>query len=61
MAKTPIYTKKAIANYREKFDFVQVRLNKGEKERIEKIIFPQKLNDYIITLIYNDLEEKKLI
>ena len=36
MAKTPEYTKRAINKYREKFDFFQVKLPKGTKEKIEK-------------------------
>lgn len=59
MGKTAEYTKRAVDNYRKNFDFVQVRLDKGEKERIERIISPQKMNEYIKQLIYADLEKKK--
>lgn len=33
MARTADYTRKAINNYRSKFDLVQIRLPKGTKER----------------------------
>ena len=59
MGKTADYTKRAVDNYRKNFDFVQLRLDKGEKERIEKIIAPQKMNDYIKQLVYDDLEKRE--
>lgn len=36
MAKTPEYTKKAISNYRSKYDLAQIRLPKGTRERADK-------------------------
>ena len=33
MAKTPEYTKKAVSNYRSKYDLAQIRLPKGTKDR----------------------------
>lgn len=33
MARTADYTRKAINNYRSKFDLVQIRLPKGTKDR----------------------------
>ena len=35
MGKTPEYTKKAIESYRKNFDFVQLRLPAGTRERME--------------------------
>ena len=37
MGKTPEYTKRAAKKYRDKFDILQVRLDKGTKERIRSI------------------------
>lgn len=59
MAKTAVYTKKAVDAYRAKFDFIQVRLDKGEKERIEKIIAPEKIGEYAKKLIYESLEREE--
>lgn len=36
MARTADYTRKAINNYRSKFDLVQIRLPKGTKDRAEE-------------------------
>lgn len=36
MAKTPEYTKKAVSNYRSKYDLAQIRLPKGTRDRAEK-------------------------
>ena len=33
MGKTPEYTKRAIDNYKSKFDLVQIRLPKGKKKK----------------------------
>ena len=54
MGKTPEYTKKAVDNYRSKFDFVQIRLPKGTKERLAE---KGNINDYINKLIMQDLEK----
>ena len=47
MGKTPEYTKRAAKKYRDKFDIIQLRLEKGMKERIKKISDGQSVNDYI--------------
>lgn len=36
MAKTPEYTKKAVSNYRSKYDLAQIRLPKGTRDRADK-------------------------
>lgn len=36
MAKTPEYTKKAVRNYRSKYDLAQIRLPKGTRDRADK-------------------------
>lgn len=56
MGKTPEYTKKAIDNYREKFDFIQVRFPKGTKERI-KSTETESVNSYIIKCVLDSLEK----
>lgn len=55
MAKTPEYTKKAVDNYRSKFDFVQIRLPKGTKEKLKD---KGNINNYINNLIMQDLNNK---
>ena len=53
MGKTPEYTKKAINNYREKFDFIQVRFPKGTKERLKDV---GNINNYIVKCVLNSLD-----
>ena len=56
MAKTPEYTKRAIDNYRNQFDMVQIRLPKGTKERI-KDLTGESCNAYISKLVMESLEK----
>lgn len=56
---TPDYTKKAVANYRNKFDIQQLRLPKGTKERITAKYGNISVNDYIVNLVLNDLGEEQ--
>lgn len=55
MGKTPEYTKKAVNNYRDKFDFIQVRFPKGTRERLAD---KGNINDYISGLVLADLVEE---
>ena len=55
MTGTPEYTKRAVNNYRNKFDVIQLRMPKGTRERIEAKT-SETLNVYINRLIKNDLE-----
>lgn len=55
MAATPEYTKRAVDKYRNKFDLIQLRLEKGTKEKILELT-GEKCNDYISRLVYQDLE-----
>ncbi len=57
MAKTPEYTRRAVENYRNKFDLIQVRLPKGTKERIANA--GEVANDYITSLVLADLERRE--
>ena len=54
MGKTPEYTKKAINNYREKFDFIQVRFPKGTKERLKDV---GNINNYIVKCVLDALDD----
>lgn len=56
MGKTPEYTKKAVNNYRDKFDFIQVRFPKGTRERLEG---KGNVNDYICGLVLSNLGEEQ--
>lgn len=53
MSKTPEYTKKAINNYREKFDFIQVRFPKGTKEKLKGV---GNINNYIVKCVLDALD-----
>ena len=57
MAKTPEYTRRAVENYRNKFDLIQVRLPKGTRERIANA--GEVPNDYITALVLADLERRE--
>lgn len=57
MGKTPEYTKKAVNNYRDKFDFIQVRFPKGTRERLSD---KGNINDYICSLVLADLEGEQV-
>lgn len=48
---------RAVENYRNKFDLIQVRLPKGTKERI--INAGEVANDYISSLVLADLERRE--
>lgn len=58
MKNTPEYTKKAVKNYREKFDVVQLRLPKGKKEDIEKIADGKSVHDFIVDCILNAIKNE---
>lgn len=56
---TPEYTKRAVNNYRNKFDIVNIRLPKGTKDKIKQYIKELTVNEYIVELVLMDLEEKE--
>lgn len=55
MSKTPEYTKKAVNNYRSKFDLIQIRLPKGTKDRIQAAGH-KSTNDYIVSCVLSALD-----
>lgn len=59
MAKTPEYTKKAVSNYRSKYDLAQIRLPKGTRDRAYKNNV--SINDIAVSAIlaYLDALERK--
>lgn len=60
MSKTPDYTKKAVSNYRNKFDLVQVRFPKGTKEQL-KTAGIANINEFIVNCVLetiNRVEEQ---
>ncbi len=56
MGKTPEYTKKAINNYRDKFDFIQIRFPKGTRQRLEAAEI-ENINDYVVDCVLKSLGE----
>lgn len=54
MGKTPEYTKKAINNYRDKFDFIQIRFPKGTRQRLEADEIGN-INDYVVDCVLKSL------
>lgn len=54
MANTPEYTRKAVDNYRKKFDIMQLRLPKGTRDRIEKQA--EKAHDFVVDCVLAELE-----
>lgn len=53
---TPEYIKRANNNYNSKFDIIQIKFEKGTKERI-KAITQESYNDYIKRIVYADLDK----
>lgn len=49
MARTADYTRKAINNYRSKFDLVQIRLPKGTKDRAVELDI--NINDIAVSAV----------
>lgn len=55
MAKTAVYTRRAVDKYRDKYDFIQVKLDKGSKDYLKQTLggvsvtafCSQIVNDYI--------------
>ena len=56
--KTPSYVRNAQNRYNAKFDIIQVKLDKGTKERIRSIT-EESYNEYIKRLVMDDLERKE--
>lgn len=56
MPKTPEYTKRAVNNYREKFDFIQVRFPKGTKEKLEEV---GDKNSFIVNCVLSALDKSE--
>ena len=56
--KTPSYVRNAQNRYNAKFDIIQVKLDKGTKERIRSIT-AESYNEYIKRLVMDDLERKE--
>lgn len=55
MAKTPEYTKKAVSNYRSKYDLAQIRLPKGTRERADKNNI--SINDIAVSAVLAYLDD----
>lgn len=58
MTPTPEYTKRAVNNYRSKFDVIQLRMPKGTRERIEAKT-SETINVYVNRLIAEDLDQQE--
>lgn len=56
MASTPEYTRKAVDNYRKKFDVMQLRLPKGTKEIIDSKVGKTNAHNFIVECVLNALE-----
>ena len=54
MGKTPDYVKKAVNNYRDKFDIIQIRFPKGTKDRIIAS-GAKNVNDYVVRCVLDAL------
>ena len=57
MARTADYTRKAINNYRSKFDLVQIRLPRGTKDRAAEADI--NINDIAVSAAYLDTLESQ--
>lgn len=54
MTDTPDYTRKAVDNYRKKFDMMQLRLPKGTKNRIEK--HSSNVHEFVFSCVMKELD-----
>ena len=54
MTNTPDYTRKAVDNYRKKFDMMQLRLPKGTKNRIEK--HSGNVHEFVFSCVMKELD-----
>lgn len=57
MGKTPKYVKKAVNNYRQKFDIIQVRFPKGTRDKLRNI---GNINDFIVKCVTDVLESEDM-
>ena len=53
MTNTPDYTRKAVDNYRKKFDMIQLRLPKGTKNLIEKHY--GNVHEFVVSCVMKEL------
>ena len=56
MTETASYTRRAIKNYQNKFDYVNVRLDAGTKDRIKAVAQGRSMSEYISDIVYKALE-----
>lgn len=56
MASTPEYTRKAVDNYRKKFDVMQLRLPKGTKEIIDSKVGKTNAHGFVVECVLKALE-----
>lgn len=56
MASTPEYTRKAVDNYRKKFDVMQLRLPKGTKEVIDSKAGKANAHSFVVECVLKALE-----
>ena len=54
MGKTPDYVKKAVNNYRDKFDIIQIRFPKGTKDSVIAS-GAKNVNDYVVKCVLDAL------
>lgn len=59
MASTPEYTRKAVDNYRKKFDVMQLRLPKGTKEIIDSKVGKANAHNFVVDCVLKALEISK--
>lgn len=59
MASTPEYTRKAVDNYRKKFDVMQLRLPKGTKEIIDSKVGKTNAHGFVVECVLKALETTK--
>lgn len=57
MAKTAEYTRRAVENYRAKFDTAQIRLPKGTRERAKAV--NANINDIAVAAVLAYLEDRE--
>ena len=56
MSETKDYTRRAVRNYQNKFDYVNVRFSAGTKERIQAAAQGRSMSEFISDIIYQQLD-----
>ncbi len=61
MAKTADYTRRAVDNYRQKHDFVQIKLDKGAKEFLQNALDGMSVTAFCSQVVNDKVKEMQAL